>query len=107
MRITEGKHHGFAFDLRAVSDPHNVQVLFKALGNPPHRVGQEAAGQAVQCRLLAALPFNHVVAVLLLKVDARRYGHPEGSFRSLYHHSFPIRLHRYAGGYLNGLCTNS
>ena len=81
--------------------------LLEALRNPPHRVGQQAADQSVQRALLAAFPFNNIVAIFLLNRDAPRDGYPEGSFRSAHHHGFPLRLHGYAGRYLNKLCTNS
>src|ERR1700758_617219 len=43
MRLAEREGYGFAFELRAIADAHDVQILFKALGYAVHCIRYERA----------------------------------------------------------------
>src|SRR5258707_11393162 len=48
MRLAERESNRFAFQLRAVSDTNDVQVLLEALRDAVHRVGDKRAGESGQ-----------------------------------------------------------
>src|ERR1700738_1412511 len=48
MRLAERESHGFAFELCAVADADNIEILLGALRDTVNRIGDESASEPVQ-----------------------------------------------------------
>src|SRR5260370_14990306 len=70
MRLAERESNCFAFQLRAVSDAHDVQILLEALRDAVHRVGDERASQPVQRAMIFSGALGDEHAVFLLEGNA-------------------------------------
>src|SRR5579859_3377278 len=86
MRFAERESHHFALELRAVADAHDVQILFEALRNALHGVGDKRAGQPVQRAMVLGFTRGGKHAVFLLELDAVRHRDNEFAFRPLHVH---------------------
>src|SRR6266849_4161809 len=89
MRFAERESNGFAFELRAVADAHDVQILLEALRDAVHRVGDQRAGEPVQRAMLFGGALGDEHAVFLLEGDAEGHTYGELALGAL-HFDFPI-----------------
>src|SRR6266481_851466 len=48
VRLAEREGNGFAFELRAVADAHNIEIFFEALRNSVNRIRDERASEPVK-----------------------------------------------------------
>src|ERR1700687_619688 len=84
MRLAEREGNDFTFELRAVSDAHDVQILLEALRDAVHRVGDERTGQPMQRAMLFGGALGNEHAVFLLETDAEGHTHGELAFGALH-----------------------
>src|SRR3984893_985098 len=89
MRLAEREGNGFAFELRAVADPDDVQVLLEALRDAVHGIGDESAGEPVQRAMIFRGALGDEHAVFLLEGNAVGHTHGELALGAL-HFDFPI-----------------
>src|SRR4029077_545130 len=89
MRFAERESNRFAFELRAVSDAHDVQIFLEALRDTVHRVGDQRPGEPVQRAMLFGGALGDERAVFLLEGDAEGHTHCELALGAL-HFDFPI-----------------
>src|SRR5712664_2985130 len=89
MRLAERASNPFAFQLRSVSDPDDVQILLEALRDAVHRVGDERAGEPVQRAMIFGGALGNEHAVFLLEGDTEGHTHGELALGAL-HFDFPI-----------------
>ena len=84
VRVAERQHELLALELGAVADALDLEALLEAVRDALDHVRDQAAGEAVQGAVLAAVggPGDEDLAVLLLHVDvaalALRRARPSG-----------------------------
>ena len=74
MRIAERENHLLALHLGAVADADDVELALEAVGDAGHRVGDQAARQAMKLASagIVGRPLGDEMAVGQLEVDAAR-----------------------------------
>src|SRR6266446_8108806 len=87
--LAEREGYRFAFELRAVADPHDVEFFLETLRDAVNGVGDERASQAMQRALFFSGALGAEDAVFLLKGDAERNSDSEFAFGPL-HFDFAI-----------------
>src|SRR5262245_34149304 len=109
MRVAERKLHLLPFELGAISDADDVELLLEAFGHAGHRVGHETAGEAVELLQLVVCPHHRCdeAAILLGELDAGRYPLPQLALRPLHLDRIVAHLRGDALGKLDRLLSNS
>src|SRR5271157_11372 len=105
--LAEGESHGLAFQLGAIADAHDVEILLEALGDAMNGVGQKRARQPVQCAILFIIADRRQHAVLLLEPDLPRHKHEEFPLGALHFHLAAAGVDFYAGRHWNRFATNT
>src|ERR1700676_2291347 len=73
VRFAEREGHQFAFELRAIADAHDVQILLEALRHAVHRVGHQRARESMQRAMLFGGALGEQHPIFLLESDAERH----------------------------------
>src|SRR3954468_8347658 len=94
VRVAQREHHLLPSDFGTVPDADDVEVLAEAFGDTAHRVGHQAAGEAVELpelRILAQRPRVELIS-LHLESDTGRQQLPQLPLRPLDFHSARLRV---------------